>query len=343
MVRARRRKLWATVVLASALLAAGCGGGGGAAEEEPAPGGASEAGAAGGSEAAAGEPEVTELTVGQLPVVDVAPLQLAISEGYFEEEGLTVSTENAQGGAALVPALVSGELDVIFSNYVSLFLAENEGLGLRIVAEANRAAPGFSSVSVLPGSPVQAPGDLAGRRIAVNTLNNVGSLAINAVLESEGVDPSTVQYLEVPFPDMGPTLERGDVDAAWLVEPFTTAVAGTLQTRSVLDPFSGPTDGLPVAGYAVTADFAEDNPNTVAAFQRALDRATQEVAANPEVVAEVLPSYTQLSADVAGRLNLPEYVAAADASQLQRVADLMGEQGLLPEPLDVGAIVVSGG
>lgn len=355
MVRAHRWTRWAFLVLTLALLAAACGGGDDAAEE--ATGEATPAGTGDGTgeatgdatddesptEAAAGEPEVTDLAVGQLPVVDVAPLQLAISEGYFEDEGLTVATENAQGGAALVPALVSGELDLIFSNYVSLFLAEREGLGLRVVAEANRAAPGFSSVSVLPDSPIQSAADLAGATIAVNTLNNIGSLSINAVLESEGVDTSGIQYLEVPFPDMGATLERGDVDAIWVVQPFTSAVANTLDARSVIDPFSGPIDGLPVAGYAVTAEFAEENPNTVAAFQRALERATEEIAGNPDAVAEVLPTYTQLTPEAAAGLDLPEYVAVPDAEELQRVADLMAEGGVLPEPLDVDSIVVTGG
>src|SRR6266511_3155635 len=49
---------------------------------------------------------------------------------------------------------------------------------------ADKARPGFSGVFVMPNSPIKTPADLAGKKIAVNTLNNVGGLVISAVLQS---------------------------------------------------------------------------------------------------------------------------------------------------------------
>jgi NitT/TauT family transport system substrate-binding protein len=122
-------------------------------------------------------------------------------------------------------------------------------------------------------------------------------VAISAVLSDQGVDPKSLKFVEIPLPDMGPTLQRGEIDAAWVVEPFTTSLKTTLKARAIIDPFSGPTDGLPVAGYAVTKRFAEQNPKTIAAFLRALGKATDEANADASKVAEVVPTYTGIKAE----------------------------------------------
>ncbi len=226
------------------------------------------------SSGSAGGVETADLTVGVLPVVDAAPVYMAQKEGYFQQEGLTIKFQQAQGGAALIPAMVSGDIQVAFSNWVSLFLAKSRGIDLTVIADGDRANTGFSGVFTVPNSPIKSPAGLAGKKLAVNTLNNVGDVSISAVLKQQGVDPKTIKFVEVPFPDMGATLQRGDVDAIWVVEPFTTAVKSTLGARAVIDPFSGPTDKLPVGGYAVNKRFADSNPKTVAAFVRALSKAS---------------------------------------------------------------------
>lgn len=71
------------------------------------------------------------VTVGVIPIVDVAPVYLGQDQGFFEECGLDVSLETGQGGAAIVPAVVSGESQFGFSNITSLLLAASEGLPLQ--------------------------------------------------------------------------------------------------------------------------------------------------------------------------------------------------------------------
>jgi NitT/TauT family transport system substrate-binding protein len=299
--------------------------------------GGNDEGSSGGS-----GPETKSLTIGVLPVVDAAPVYLAVKQGYFQAEGLDVKFQSFQGGAAIVPAMVAGSVQVSFSNWVSLFLAKSRGIDLTVVADGDRAKSGFSGVFTLPDSPIKSPADLAGKKVAVNTLANIGDVAISAVLKDKGVDPKSVKFVEIPFPEMGATLQRGQVDAIWVVEPYTSAVKGTLKAKSVIDPFSGPTDQLPVGGYAVMRQFAEKNPRTVAAFQRALAKAVAD-AGDSAKVAEVLPTYTKITADAAGKLTLPEYVADLDASKLQRVADLMQEQGKVSQKVDVASFTQAGG
>jgi NitT/TauT family transport system substrate-binding protein len=286
--------------------------------------------------------ETSTITLGSLPVVDAAPAYIADKAGYFKAEGLTVKFQQAQGGAALVPALVSGSIQVAFSNWVSLFLAKSNGIDLQVIADGDKAKPGFSGVFVMPNSPIKKPADLAGKKIAVNTLNNIGGLVISAVLKDQGVDPKSVKFVEVGFPDMGAALQRGDVDAVWVVEPFTSAVKGTLNARLLFDPFSGPTAALPVGGYAVTKKFADQNPKTVAAFVRALDKAVSDANADRSKVNEVVPTYIKIDAATAAKVTLPIYATTPNPIELQRVADLMQQFGNLNQRLDVASFTRSG-
>jgi NitT/TauT family transport system substrate-binding protein len=289
-----------------------------------------------------GRPETATITVGVPPVVDAAPLYLAERRGYFRQEGLTVRFQQLQGGGATIPAMVAGSVQVSFASYVSLFLAKSQGTDLTVIADGDRARPGFGGVYTMPSSPIRAPADLAGKKVAVDSLNDVDDLSTTAVLQAAGVDAHQLHFVQVPFPEMGVTLRRGQVDAVWVAEPYATSVKGTLNARRIVDPFSGPTAGLPVAGYAVTRRFADGNPRTVAAFVRALREGVAD-AADPSKVASVLPRYTSITADLAGRLTLPQYAAVPDPARLQRVADLMRQQGKVAHQLDVASFTRAGG
>lgn len=286
-------------------------------------------------------PERAEITVGVLPIADVAPVYLAVERGLFEDEGLTVTVELVQGGAQAIPALVNGELDISYGNWVSFLLANQEGIELRAVAAGVAAAPGFTELLALPDSGLGGdPAALAGTTIAVNTLSNIGELAIRSTLEANGVDPDDVQLVEIPFPDMGAALERGDVDVIWASEPIPTVVKRDLDAVTVADSFIGEMEGFPVAGYQATADFVAANPRTVAAFQRAMAAAVAIIEDEPDTLTEVLLGYTSLEEEVVEALSLPSYETTIDAATLGRVRDYLVDFSMLEQGLDVEALVV---
>src|SRR5262245_49898302 len=82
-----------------------------------------------------GQPD--KVTVGVIPIVDVAPIYLGKSKGFFSKRNIDLNLTLAQGGAAIVPAVVSGQYQFGFSNVVSLLLAQSKGLPLKVVASGN--------------------------------------------------------------------------------------------------------------------------------------------------------------------------------------------------------------
>ena len=72
--------------------------------------------------------EKTRLTVGALPIVDDAPLFLAIKNGYFKQQGLTVTTEIIPQSTLAIPDMLHGTVDIIGTgNYVSFFEGQAKG------------------------------------------------------------------------------------------------------------------------------------------------------------------------------------------------------------------------
>jgi len=326
----RTKKTWLGIAAASALALslAACSGGNAAAPADGAPAPAGD-----------GKPETTELLVGITPVADQASVFIAIDQGFFEDEGLEVTAQPAQGGAAAVPAMIAGDMQAAFATYPSFLLAQSGGVGINIVAEGVRGNEESNGVYVKADSGINSIEDLEGKKVAVNTLKNTGELTIKVLMEEAGMDVSKVEFLELPFPDMVPTLQSGGVDAVWLVEPFQTA-ANEAGAKKLFANFSGPTAGVPLSGLGMTAEFVKANPNTTAAFIRALEKANALLAENPDAAREIVPTYSKTTPELAAKIKLPEWVAgSASAENLEVWNDIMVGQGAIPAPVDLDEMV----
>jgi NitT/TauT family transport system substrate-binding protein len=298
---------------------------------------------AGGTAAGGGEGGATQqVTVGVIPIVDVAPVYLGVEQGFFEECGLEVSLESGQGGAAIVPGVVSGEFEFGFSNVTSLLLAASEGLPLQMVANgvASTGEQGndYGAVIALPGSGIRGPADLAGKRVAVNTLNNIGTTTINESVRQAGGDPSTVQYVELPFPDMTAALQQGNVDAIWVVEPFVaqaTAAGGQVVASNFVDT----ADDLTVATYFTSQQYAQQNPEQVECFAEAMEQSLAYAQENPDAVREILGTYTQIAPEVAEAMVMPQWPTEINEESVQTLADLAVQDGLIDEVPDLETLL----
>jgi len=285
--------------------------------------------------------EKTKLTVGMLPIQDAAQLKVAIDKGYFEAEGLTVEMQMLGGGAEAVPKLQSGNIDLAIGAWVPFFQAKAGGFPLHIVADAFQTASGTHQIIVAKDSPIQTVQDLVGKKMAVNVKHNLATLLVQGTLQPQGVKlDEDSSFVAVPFPNMQAALKNGSVDAAQCVEPFCTGAQQAIGARMIADLGVGPVGDFPVGGWVSTEKWSKENPNTEAAFRRALIKAQQDLA-DPQVLVEVLPTYTQIDAKTAATLKRGVYPTSLDADRLQRVADVMQQYGYLDKPIDVKALVGS--
>ncbi|WP_405554448.1 ABC transporter substrate-binding protein [Streptomyces canus] len=282
----------------------------------------------------------TTVRVAALPLSDCAMLYIAQNRGLFKKEGLDVRVQQIQQSLQALPALSKGQIDMVASaNYVTYFQAQDQGtLDIRIVAEAIRAAPRMMDVLVPKDSDIKTLADLAGKKLAVNVLNNVQSLTFNEILAKQGV--GRPEYRQIPFPQMGAALDKGQVDAVHAVEPFDSSIQDELGARVLVDGSSAPVESIPLSGYITTARFAGKNADALARFQRALKAAVKLAEADPSLVRAVLPTYTKVTKEQAEKIDLPVYPATMDGTQLARLTELMEKQNMLKKPIDPTTLLV---
>ncbi|MEU0600675.1 ABC transporter substrate-binding protein [Streptomyces sp. NPDC006393] len=304
-----------------ALSLTGCGGGGGGS-------GASSSGR-------------ETVTVAALPLADGAALYLARDRGLFAKEGLDVRIQPVQQSIQALPALANGQVDVIAgANYVTFLQADEKGtLDLRIISEGVRMAPHMMDVLVPKDSDIKTLADLPGKKVAVNILNNIQSLTLDAILDQRGLGHPV--YRQIAFPQMGPALQRHQVDAVHAAEPFDSAIQSQAGARVLADGGSGPVASLPISGYVTTRQYAEKHPKAAAAFRRAVEAASRIAARDPAAVRAELPKYTKVTADQARSVGLPAYATATDPAQLRRLTQLMIRQGLLKKPVDPATLLIT--
>jgi NitT/TauT family transport system substrate-binding protein len=294
-----------------------------------------------GSGNAPGAPEKASIKVAVLPTMDIVPLQLAIDSGYFKEAGLDVTTVTAASGADCVAKLVSGEVDIAFSSWVPFFVAKSKGAAdVKLIADATTSAPGYAVVTTLPNSPLQTIKDLPGKRVAITAKLTMAHLLVQAQLKAAGLDPNGVQYVELPFPQMTPALQAGQIDAEFVVEPFVQGAIKAANARQLFDTSAGPTADIPLTGYASTASFVNGNKNTIAAFQRGLKKATDVAKTDRSKVDPLLVKIAKVDAETAHKTVLASFVSALDPSKIQKVVDLMVEFKALDKRIDVNEMVV---
>jgi NitT/TauT family transport system substrate-binding protein len=293
-------------------------------------------------EAPAEAEELTTIEVGVVPVVDVAPLYLGIEQGFFEEEGLDVQPAIAQGGAAIIPAVVQGDQEIGFSNIVSLLIGETEDLPVQVISQGIQATDDpdndTAAVAVAADSDVQDVSDLEGKTIAINTLRNISELTVTAALEGEGVDVSTINFVEVPLPDMVGQLEAGQIDAAGLVEPFITTGEAAGHRMLIYDRVATEPE-MTIATYFTSDEFLESDPEVVDGFVRAMHRSLEYATENPDEARQAIGEYTEIPPDVLEEVVLPLWQTDLNEDSIELVAELMVTYGISEDEADVDELI----
>src|SRR5687767_2653930 len=214
-----------------------------------------------------------KVNVGVIAILDVAPIYLGNKQGFFKKRNIDLTLTTAQGGAAIVPAVVGGQYQFGFSNVVSLLLAQSRGLPLKVVSNGNNSTgvdgQDFGSVLVKGDSPIKSAADLAGKSVAVNTLQNIVDTTVRASIRKGGGNPGTVKFVELAFPDMPAALQSGRVDAAFMVEPFQST-ARAQGARSVASSYVDAAPNLTVAVYFTSNQMISTNPDLVKRFTEAM-------------------------------------------------------------------------
>ena len=295
-----------------------------------------------------GPAEKSVLNVAVVPAMDSAGFFVALHDGLFAREGLTVKYTPAVSSETAVAQQLKGDLDISGGNYVSYI---NEAAlnhqPIEVVAEGSIMQHGAQTIFTMPNSGIKTLAQLKGHVVGVNAPGNIDYLLGVSVLQENGVNPTSVKFptAPIPFPQMGGMLASGQVSAAILPEPFASQAEQQYGAVPLADLNQGATADFPVEGYVVTKQWAQQNPNTLKRFLAALEIG-QEIADTDRAAVEQAfeaingPQNGQVTAGIGAVMALDTYPIGIDKTRLQRVADVMYQFGLLKSRYDVSSMLM---
>jgi NitT/TauT family transport system substrate-binding protein len=292
------------------------------------------------------------LNVAVDPGVDSAGFFIALDQGLFKAQGLTVNFTAPASSATAIAGQVAGTYDITGGNYVSYIQAQHQGTAdLDIFAEGSVMGPGTQGIFTLPGSPVTTLADLKGQTVEINAPDSISYSLVASVLTEHGVSPASLHFASIPFAEMPAELESGAVSAAVLPEPFASDEEETQGGVPLADLDQGATTSFPVEGYVVTKQWAAKYPHTLAAFYTALEEGQRIADASRAAVESAMvdmPAPAGVSAETAAVMALDSYpvsngpVGSVDKVRLQRVVDVMRQFLGFPK-FDINSMLMASG
>ena len=286
------------------------------------------------------EGELQEVTVGAIAIADVAPLHLAVQEGFFEEEGLDVEIVETTGGAVSLPGVVAGDYDFAFLNVASLMIARDQGLDVEFIANGTTTTgePGADNIGIVVAedSEVESTADLT--QSTSNQLNNIGDIATRLAVDNAGGDGGDIEFLELAFGEAQAAVENGTVEAALLAEPYLTQ-AQDAGLKVVSSPYAEAHPELNTGGYFAKSETVEENPELVESFRNAINRALEFADENPDEVREIVATYTEIDEEILQRIQLPRFKPEFTREGLEDLGRSAKEYGYLAEEPDLDELL----
>lgn len=280
--------------------------------------------------------QLGQLTVGMIPVAHFAPVYIAQQEGFFEDEGLEVTTQVIQSAASIVPSVLNGQIDIGTSAGTPFINSIAKNLPVRAIAPAgsNPADPAEDTIAILVSQDgPKTIQELAGRSMAVNAQGSQPHVAASKLLLDAGGDPTQLQTVAMPMPDAIAALNQGSIDAAAVAEPFVTL--GQEQGARILTALYS--EAFQTTGtesvYFASEEFIASRREEMDAFQRALVKANQLANDDHSVLERVLVSELDMDADLARKMVPPTFSTALESSTLEEISQVMVETGFLEEPI----------
>jgi NitT/TauT family transport system substrate-binding protein len=283
----------------------------------------------------------TSLKVGYTAGPEFGAAYIAKEKGFFEKHGLDVSLQTVSLTSNVPATIVSNSLQIGGTTPPVFLTAIENGLDLVGIAATSGHRGADESIGVVVGakSGVKDPKGLAGKKFAVPGLTGSLHIMVVAWLQSKGVDPSDVDFVEVPFPQLPAVLAKGDVDAIVTIRAFVKKLVADGAGVAMPGFAESFPDGIAANIYASNRSWAEANSGTVNAFRAALADAVAFAKSDQAAARQAIGVYFKAPKEILDSMPFPDLQSTLTPGQLKFWADALVRQGYLKKTPDLSKLI----
>jgi len=287
--------------------------------------------------------QAKQIRISRIPIAPYVPADHAMARGWFKDEGLNVTVGAVAGGAVTMQGLIANSLDLIYASLDTAIKAKAAGFDVVIVSNNNNAQmqkPDAAALIIRKDSGITNVKQLEGKLVLVGNLQNVNWAYTREVIRMAGSDPAKVRFSELPFPQQVDAVMNSRADAASTTEPFTTIGLGTDKLSVLSYMFIDAQPGLNIAGWIARANWVKENPQTVAAFRKVLQKAIDLLESDAAERTKAITEFTALKdAALLKRITLDKWTTKLDVADLQKQVEVYHRHGMIDKTFDVKTII----
>ena len=268
---------------------------------------------------------------------------VARDEGIFAKHGLDADVSLIAINTTIPPAIVSDSIQIGGPTATVFLQAVDGGLDLVAVAGASVMDPvsaGAVAAVARNGVTIKDAKDFVGKKVGAPGIGAFLHVLFVKWLIDKGVDPKTVNFVEVTFPTQSDALKSGSVDAVLTGEPLITRIknagTGAVAVRYLLD--LNRTD--PILSYVSTRAFAEQHPDVIKAFRESIEEGAKIVNSDRDKASESISKFTKMPIELV-RLSRPDVSQPElKGSDFAWWVETMKQQNMLQAPIDLDKLVL---
>ncbi len=293
---------------------------------------------------AASAQTLTHIGTTEVPNDDVTPLLYAQQSGLFAKAGLEVSFQANSSGAAIAAAVAGGAYEIGLASMMALITGHARNVPFVMIAPSllYETEDPAALLVVLNDSPFRSVHDLAGKVIGVSAIKDINWVGTRAFLDQNGVDSSTVKFVEVPQPAIPAALQQRRIDAATLLNPTLQVAMATGNFRSVGKPHDGIAKHFLVAAWFTTADYADKHADVIGRFATVVHAATLYANTHHAQTAPLIAAFSGVDPATARdmkRVTCAEYL---DPRDIQPAIDAAVKYGVIDRGFPAAELISAG-
>jgi len=276
------------------------------------------------------------------PSVPSAKILLVKVNGYLTDElkdlGVSVKWDSFNAGPPMNEAFAAGEEDIGIAGDVPVLISKGSGQKTVIFGKASSGEKTVALV-VKPNSPITDLAQLKGKKVAY-VKGSYGHHLLWRLLKKGGLTYNDIKQINLPNADIGNAVGSNQADAGIIWEPGLTGSIRNGTVKVLADATGIKSNSL---FFFATEAFAKDNPKILEAFLRAVEKADDFIARNPQKSAEVLQGEINLPVEsLAGlfeRFSYSTNISDADILELKDIEEFNRLEKLTEIPVDVDKFV----